>query len=90
MPVSAGDLVFVPRGAKNPNAAILWIVWSVSDEGQKILDEVQFTGDPMLAGVSAHNRIREKNVVVGSWEYQSRAGDILKEILDAMGFPVVR
>ena len=88
--LSAGDLVFIPRGAKNPNAAILWIIWSLSAEAQKILDEVQFTGDPMSPVSSVHERIRGKKIVKASWEYQLRATDILKEILQAMGFPVVR
>lgn len=88
--LSAGDLVFIPRGAKYPNAAMLWIVWSLGDEAQRIIDDVQFTGDPLSPASSVHERIRGKKVVEASWDYQLRATDILKEIIQAMGFPVVR
>ncbi len=88
--ISAGDLVFVPRGAKNPNAALLWIRWSVSEEGQRILDSVQSTGAPISPQSSAYKQIQGKKVIRASWEYQLRAEDILKEILITMGYPVVR
>lgn len=88
--LSAGDLVFIPRGAKYPNAAMLWIVWSLGDEAQQIIDDVQFTGDPLSPASSVNERIRGKKVVEAAWDYQLRATDILKEIIQAMGFPVVR
>jgi ABC-type Fe3+ transport system substrate-binding protein len=88
--VSSGDIVFVTAGAKSPYAAILWLVWSVSDEGLKLLDDVQFTGDPMVHGTSAYPLLKGKKVVRGSWEYQRRADEILNDILKAMGLPVVR
>jgi len=88
--ITAGDLIFVPRTTKNPNAGLLWILWSVSDEGQRLLDEVQWTGNPAISGTSAEKLIKGKKTVEASWEYQSRSNDILKEILTAMGFPVVR
>lgn len=88
--VSSGDIVFVPAGAKNPYAGILWLVWSLSDEAMKILDEVQFTADPMVPGSSANPLLKGKKVVRGLWEYQVRSHEILNNILEAMGFPLVR
>ncbi|HEX9741248.1 MAG TPA: PotD/PotF family extracellular solute-binding protein [Nitrospiraceae bacterium] len=88
--ISGGDLVFVPKGAKNPNAAILWILWSTSDEGMNLLDEVQFSGDPAVPGASAHHLVKNKKVIRGSWEYQARASKILRAILSEMGVPVAR
>lgn len=90
VPVSAGDVIFVPRGAKSPNAGILWIMWSVSDEGQRILDKVQFTGNPLFPGSSVYKRIRGKKVAPSSWKHHLRGADFLKEILIATGFPTVR
>ena len=36
IPVNLGDVVFIPRGAAHLNGAKLWIVWSLSEEGQKL------------------------------------------------------
>ena len=47
---------FIPRGARYPNAAKLWAVWSLSDEGQKILDSVDFTGSPAIPTTEAGKR----------------------------------
>lgn len=88
--ISGGDFVFVPKGAKNPYAAMLWIHWSISDEGLNLLDEVQFTGDPTLPGATSYNMLKGKKVVRGSWEYQTRASEILRSILSEMGMPVAR
>jgi spermidine/putrescine-binding protein len=88
--ISGGDFVFVPKGAKNPYAAILWIHWSISEEGLNLLDEVQFTGDPTLPGATSYGMLKNKKVVRGSWEYQTRASQILRSILATMGMPVAR
>jgi iron(III) transport system substrate-binding protein len=86
--VNSGDIVFVPSGAKNSNAGILWILWSISKEGLTLLDQVQFTGDPMVPGTSAHPLIANKTVLRGTWESQINAQKTLGEILKTMGMPV--
>jgi ABC-type Fe3+ transport system substrate-binding protein len=87
--VSSGDIVFVPAGAKNTYAGILWILWSISDEGMRLLDQVQFSGDPMVPGISAYPLLQGKKVLRGSWENQMRADEILGGILKTMGMPIV-
>ncbi len=87
--INSGDIVFVPAGAKNTFAGILWIHWSLSEEGMKLLDEVQFSGDPMVPGMSSHHFLANKRVLRGNWESQMRADEILGSILKTMGMPIV-
>lgn len=90
VPIPTSDVVFVPRGAAHPNAAKLWVVWSVSDEGQKVLDEVEFDGSPFVAGTESAKLLKGKKVAWYDPQLHARAGEILKEILEAVGLPIVR
>jgi ABC-type Fe3+ transport system substrate-binding protein len=90
VPIVHVTFMFVPRGAKNSNAGILWIAWTLSEEGQKIHDEAEFTGNPMLPSSAVHKRIKGKKIPGISWDFLSRSDDILREVLTAMGFPVVQ
>lgn len=87
--INSGDIVFVPVGAKNTFAGILWILWSISEEGMRLLDQVQFSGDPMVPGTSSHHFLANKKVLRGNWESQMRADEILGSILKTMGMPIV-
>jgi iron(III) transport system substrate-binding protein len=90
VPMSLGDVVFVPRGAPHPNAARLWVVWSISEEGQRVLDEVEGSGSPLFPGTQAAQMIKGKKVAWYEPQWRARADEILKEILEATGLPVVR
>ncbi|MGH7847402.1 MAG: ABC transporter substrate-binding protein [Candidatus Binatia bacterium] len=90
IPVPQGDVVFVTRGAANPNAATLWIVWSLTEEGQKILDAVEFNGSPFVAGTEPAKLLKGKKVVWYEPQYSAKATEILKEIIEAIGLPIVR
>lgn len=90
IPVNLGDVVYVPRGAAHPNAARLWIVWSLTDEGQTLLDEVEGNGSPLIPGTRTAKLIQGKKVASYEPEYRAKAAEILKEILEAVGLPVVR
>jgi iron(III) transport system substrate-binding protein len=90
VPVSLGDVVFIARGARNPNAAKLWIAWSLSDEGQAILDEVEGSGSPVFPGTQAAKMIKGKKVVYYEPKWRAKSDEILKEILEAIGLPIVQ
>jgi len=90
VPIPTSDVVFVPRGAAHPNAAKLWMAWSVADEGQRVLDDVEFDGSPLLPGTEAFKLLKGKKVAWYDSQMQSQAGEILKEILEAVGLPIVR
>jgi iron(III) transport system substrate-binding protein len=90
VPVPTGEVIFVPRGAARPNAGKLWIAWSLSEEGQKALDEVEFDGSPFIPGTETAKLIKGKKTVWYDWKLQTRSDEILKEILEAVGLPIVR
>lgn len=90
VPVSLGDVVFIARGAKNPNAARLWIAWSLSEEGQAVLDEVEGSGSPVFPGTQAAKMIKGKKVIYYESKWRAKSDEILKEILEAVGLPIVR
>ncbi len=90
VPVSIGDIIFVPQKAKHPNAGALFVAWTATQEAQTILDDVDFSGHPAFEGSEVSRVTKGKKIVSGSWEYLPKSDDILAEILQAMGFPVVR
>lgn len=90
IPVGIGDLIYVTQKAENPNAATLFIHWTTTAEAQKILDDVDFSGHPTFDGSDVNEIVKGKKVAYGTWEQAAQSDDILAEILQAMGFPVVR
>jgi len=90
VPVPHGDIVFMPRGATSPETAKLWVVWSLSEEGQRVLDSVEFDGSPFIAGTEPNKILKGKKTATYEPQWEAKAEDILKEILDAVGIPVVQ
>ncbi|MBI2988021.1 MAG: extracellular solute-binding protein [Deltaproteobacteria bacterium] len=90
IPVTLGDVVFIARGSKHKNAAKLWIVWSLSDEGQAVLDEVEGSGSPVFPGTQAAKMIKGKKVAFYETKWRAKSDEILKEIIEAVGLPVVQ
>lgn len=90
VPVGVGDLIFVTQKAKSPNAATLFIAWTATKEAQNVLDDVDFSGHPSFEGNDINDVIKGKKVAYGSWEHSENSDAVLAEILQAMGFPVVR
>lgn len=88
--LNLGDVVYIPRGAAHPNAARLWIVWSLNEEGQRLLDEVEGNGSPLFAGTQTAKIIKGKKVAWYEPRWRAKADEILKEILEAVGLPIVR
>lgn len=90
VPVGIGDLIYVPAKAKHSNAGVVFVAWTATQEAQTILDDVDFSGHPDFEGSDINKVIKGKKAVFGSWEYADKSDDHLAEILQAMGFPVVR
>ncbi|MGH7828369.1 MAG: ABC transporter substrate-binding protein [Candidatus Binatia bacterium] len=90
VPVGIGDLIYVAEKAKHPNAGILFLAWTATEEAQTILDNVDFSGHPAYENNDINKVIKGKKTVYASWEDTAKSDDILAEILQAMGFPVVR
>lgn len=90
VPVSSADLTFVPQKAKSPNAGVLFMAWSATQEAQTLLDDADFTAHPQFEGSDVNRVLKGKKLVYGDWEQAKRSEEYLVEILQAMGFPVVR
>lgn len=90
IPVSIGDIIYVPQKAKHPNAGVLFLAWTATPEAQTILDDIDFSGHPAFEGSDVNKITKGKKLVQASWEDVKRSDEILAEILQAMGFPVVR
>jgi len=73
--------------AEHPYAALLWLEFVCSPEGQKILDEYDLAASLFTPG-SAHEQItRGKTVSVMAWEHYTKMGQYEEEIVKAFGFP---
>jgi ABC-type Fe3+ transport system substrate-binding protein len=90
VPTNTRGVVYIPRGAQYPNAARLWIVWSLSEEAQALLDAIDFTGNPALLATASGKMAKGKKLVRYEPEWELKAQDIRKEILEATGLPIVR
>ena len=88
--VGVGDLIYVPDKAKHPNAAILFMVWQSSLEGQKFLEDTDYTGEPRVEGLNIKADFQGRKAVYSTWQDQANADAHLTDILQAMGMPVVR
>jgi iron(III) transport system substrate-binding protein len=90
VPVPHGDIVFIPRGAASPESAKLWVAWSVAEEGQRVLDAVEFDGSPYIAGTEPNKILKGRKTASYDPQWEAKAEDLLKEILEAIGLPVVQ
>ncbi|MDP2643758.1 MAG: extracellular solute-binding protein [Desulfobacterales bacterium] len=90
VPIGFGDIIYVPDKAKHPNAGVLFLAWTGTQEAQNLLDEVNFTGHPDFEGNEINQVVKGKKVVIAQWEHLARTDEDLAAILQAMGMPVVR
>jgi iron(III) transport system substrate-binding protein len=75
--------------ASNPHAALLWLEFQASPEGQKILDQTDLAASILSPG-SIHEQVtRGKKISIVAWDHFQKTGDYSKRIVEAMGFPRV-
>jgi iron(III) transport system substrate-binding protein len=87
VPARLSEVQAVLNSAANPHAALLWLEFQASDEGQKILDEVDLAATIYTPG-SVHEKLtRGKKVSVLAWEHYPKMGKYEEEIIKAYGFP---
>lgn len=89
VPVRFGSADGVFGIAAHPHAALLWIEFQVSAEGQEILDKFgPADGSVHVSGSLQHTMIRGKPLSSLSWELQKNLDQWVKRIVEAYGFPV--
>jgi len=87
VPARFSEVQAVLNTAANPHAALLWLEFQASAEGQKILDEVDLAATIYTPG-SVHEKLtRDKKVSLLAWEHFPRMGKYEEEIIKAYGFP---
>ena len=87
VPARFSEVQAVLNAAANPHAALLWLEFQASAEGQKILDDVDLAATIYTPG-SVHEKLtRGKKVSVLAWEHFPRMGKYEEEIIKAYGFP---
>ena len=88
VPVRFGsaDGIFGP--AAHPHAALLWLEFQVSREGQEILDKYgPADGSVFVSGSMQHTMIRGRRLSSLTWDLQVDLDQWVKKIVEAYGFP---
>jgi iron(III) transport system substrate-binding protein len=81
---------FVPKDAPHPNAARLFLWWSMSAEGQKIWDDIRGQGDPTPGSGTTQAAYLEKHGVTPFFsgaENEMHFNRLQKKYRDAIGAP---
>ena len=73
--------------ADNPHAALLWLEFQGSAEGQKVLDEADLNASLLTPGSIQGELIRGKKVSLLGWKHYRDMGRYQDEIVKAFGFP---
>jgi iron(III) transport system substrate-binding protein len=89
VPVRFGSADGIVVTAPHPYAALLWLEFQVSPEGQKILDKYgPADGSVFVPGSVQHTTIRGKSLSFMNSELQQNINDWVKKVVEAYGFPV--
>ena len=88
VPVRFGAADGVFSTAVHPHAALLWMEFQVSTEGQEILDKYgPADGSVYVAGSQLHTMIRGRPLSSLTWDLQKNLDQWVKRIVEAYGFP---
>jgi ABC-type Fe3+ transport system substrate-binding protein len=78
----------VLANAEYPYAALLWLEYQASPEGQKIMDEHWPFGASLFAPGSAQEEVtRGKKLSLIDWGHYTKLDDYINKAVEAMGFP---
>jgi ABC-type Fe3+ transport system substrate-binding protein len=76
------------RQRKHPYAALLWLEFLASPEGQKLLDEAgPYEGSLFVRGTVQEETARGKKKSVIDWNHYTRVDEYERKIVEAYGFP---
>jgi iron(III) transport system substrate-binding protein len=87
VPARFSEVQAVLNAAANPHAALLWLEFQASAEGQKILDDTDLAATIYTPGSAIEKLTRNKKVSLLTWEHYPRMGKYEEEIIKAYGFP---
>jgi iron(III) transport system substrate-binding protein len=88
VPVRPSESVGVVVTSTNPHAALLWIEFLASAEGQKILDDFDPFGASIYTPGSVQGQeIKGKKISLVDWEHYTKLGEYQDKVVAAYGFP---
>jgi iron(III) transport system substrate-binding protein len=74
--------------AERPYAALLWLEYAASAEGQKVLEEGgPYEGSVFIQGTVQEKAVRGKKQSVVDWSHYTRLPEYIKKVVEAYGFP---
>jgi iron(III) transport system substrate-binding protein len=88
VPVLMAEAQSIINTSENPHAALLWLEFITSPEGQKILDKYgPHAASAFLPGTSQAEAIKGRKISVSDWQHFSKMQDYEKKVIEAFGFP---
>jgi ABC-type Fe3+ transport system substrate-binding protein len=74
--------------AEHPHAAVLWLEFAASPEGQKVLEEGgPYEGSVFIPGTVQEKAVRGKKQSLVDWAHYARMPEYMKRVVEAYGFP---
>jgi ABC-type Fe3+ transport system substrate-binding protein len=87
VPARLSEAEAILAAAANPHAALLWLEFQASPEGQRVLDETDIAASLLSPG-SVHEQLTSgKKVSIVGWDHFQKVGEYEKKIVQALGFP---
>ena len=88
VPTRLNEAQAVLGASANPHAALLWLEFVVSAEGQAILDKHEPYGASLLTPGSVQEKLTKGlKLSVLDWDHYTKMGEYEKKIVEAYGFP---
>jgi ABC-type Fe3+ transport system substrate-binding protein len=74
--------------AERPYAALLWLEYVASADGQKVLEEGgPYEGSVFIQGTVQEKAVRGKKQSLVDWRHYSKMPEYMKRVVEAYGFP---
>jgi len=88
VPVRLTETHAIMKGARRPNAAMLFLEYASSSEGQQILWDVEpFKSSIYAPGSKTEELVRGKKTSVSDWDHLAKFQGYMEKLTAAFGFP---
>jgi len=88
VPTRIGNMNGVLASAPNPYAALLWLEFQSSPEGQKISDKYEpFGASIFTQGSALETLVRGREISLVEWKHSTKMQEYQEKVVQAYGFP---
>jgi iron(III) transport system substrate-binding protein len=88
VPVRLSATEAILSNAPHPHAALLWLEFQASPEGQRVIDEYEPVKSSVYSpGSAVEKLVRGKKLATLDWKDYSESGALVEKIVEAFGFP---